>query len=120
MQEHPAWRLGSIRMIEPFGWNTISRDDMGQVIGHFKSLESMTWADILVKAKTHNHHCDVEKMCKDAKACLEGDWQGGADEVLTLRLSNKKRVWGILEGSIVYLLWWDPEHDVYPTLKKNT
>lgn len=107
-------------MKEPFGWNAIARDDMIQVVEHLKSLESMTWSAILIGAKKHNHRCDVERMCRAAQTCLIEDWQGGADEILTMRLTNKKRVWGILEGPIVYLLWWDPTHAVYPSEPKNT
>jgi hypothetical protein len=120
MDARPSWRLSNLRMKAPFGWDAIDRDDMKQVIAHFKSLESMTWSDILVASRKHNHHCDVARMSRNAQACIEEDWQGGVDDVLTIRLTNKKRVWGILEGAIVYLLWWDPEHDVYPSLKKNT
>ena len=120
MDMQPAWRLSNMRMKSPFGWDAITRSDMEQVVGHLKGLESMAWSEILVGAKKQNHHCDVDGMCKRARECLEDDWQGGVDELLTMRLSNKKRVWGVLEESIVYLLWWDPEHDVYPSLKKNT
>jgi hypothetical protein len=120
MDMQPAWRLSNMRMKSPFGWGAITRGDMQQVIERFKALESMTWSAILVEAKKHNHHCDVGGMCKEAQKCLEDDWQGGADEVLTIRLTNKKRVWGVLEGPLVYLLWWDPEHSVYPSLKKHT
>ncbi|HEV2642906.1 MAG TPA: hypothetical protein VGT98_09375 [Candidatus Elarobacter sp.] len=120
MDLQPAWRLSNLRMKEPFGWNAIARDDMIQVVEHLKSLESMTWSAILIGAKKHNHRCDVERMCRAAQTCLIEDWQGGADEILTMRLTNKKRVWGILEGPIVYLLWWDPTHAVYPSEPKNT
>jgi hypothetical protein len=120
MEVRPSWRLSNLRMKGPFGWDSIDRDDMKQVVAHFKSLESMTWSDILVAGRKHNHHCDVGGMSREAQTCIEEDWQGGADDVLTIRLTNRKRVWGILEGPIVYLLWWDPDHDVYPSLKKHT
>lgn len=120
MDQQPAWRLGNMRMEPPFGWDTVTRDDMTQIVRHLKGLESMTWSAILIGAKKYNHHCDVAGMSREARACLDDDWQGGADEMLTMRLTNKKRVWGVLDGPIVHLLWWDPEHDVYPSLKKNT
>ncbi|HWT04909.1 MAG TPA: hypothetical protein VN224_04060 [Xanthomonadales bacterium] len=120
MDLRPAWRLGNLRMKAPFGWDAITGDEMKQVVEHFKGLESMTWSAILIGAKKHNHNCDVAEMCRQAQACLIEDWQGGADEILTMRLTNRKRIWGILEGAVVYLLWWDPTHAVYPTEPKNT
>ena len=120
MDLQPAWRIGNLRMKAPFGWDAITRDDMSQIVEHFKGLESMTWSAILIGAKKHNHNCNVDGMCRQAQACLLEDWQGGTDELLTIRLTNRKRVWGVLEGPIVYLLWWDPTHAVYPTEPKNT
>lgn len=120
MDQRPSWRLSNMRMKAPFGWDSISRDDMKQVIDHLKALEEKPWSETLIGAKKHNHHCDVGGMCREARDCLAEDWQGGVDEALTIRLTNKKRVWGILEGPILYLLWWDPDHAVYPSLPKNT
>jgi len=37
-----------------------------------------------------------------------------------IRLSGKKRVWGIREGRLFSLVWWDPEHTVGPSEKKHT
>jgi hypothetical protein len=95
MDRRPSLRLSNMRMKPPFGWDSISREDMKQVI-------------------------EVGGMCREARQCLAEDWQGGADEALTIRLTNKKRLWGILDGPILYLLWWDRDHAVYPSLPKNT
>jgi hypothetical protein len=34
-----------------------------------------------------------------------------------LRLSGKRRVWGTRVEHVFYLIWWDPEHTVCPSLK---
>lgn len=115
----PVWALRNIRLAAPFGWANISRADMLDVMARLQSFESMTWNEILVAAKKQNHTLSSDQICKEARTCLEGDWQG-ADEVVSLRVSGKKRVWGIREGGILYLLWWDPTHSVCPTQKKNT
>jgi len=75
MDDRPSWRLSNMRTQPPFGWDSITREDMKQVVSHLKSLESMTWSAILVGAKKHNHNCDVGGMCKEARDCLAGDWQ---------------------------------------------
>lgn len=87
---------------------------MRTVVGHLASLESMTWNDILVVAKKQNHFCTVAGLCREAQENLEQDWQG-ADRVLSIRLTNVKRVWGIIEQGVFYLLWWDPDHCVSPS-----
>ena len=42
------------------------------------------------------------------------------DELYSLRLSGKKRIWGIKESNLLWFLWWDPEHEICPSLLKNT
>ncbi len=42
------------------------------------------------------------------------------DALVSLRLGAKKRIWGVLEGSVLYVLWWDPHHEVYPSKKRHT
>lgn len=42
------------------------------------------------------------------------------DQLFSLRLTVRKRVWGIKEGNIFWILWWDPEHEVCKSHKKHT
>ncbi len=38
----------------------------------------------------------------------------------SLRLSGKKRMWGIKDNNIFWILWWDPFHEICPSFKKHT
>jgi hypothetical protein len=78
------------------------------------NLETMTWNDVLVKAKKRNHYCEVSELSKRARDIIEEDWQG-ADRVVSIRLASTKRIWGIIDRGVCYLLWWDPAHEVYPS-----
>jgi hypothetical protein len=46
--------------------------------------------------------------------------QDDVEAVLSLRISARERVWGILDGPALQVLWWDPEHQVYPVERRNT
>jgi hypothetical protein len=37
------------------------------------------------------------------------------DELFRFRLGGKQRLWGFVADHTFHILWWDPEHDVYPT-----
>jgi hypothetical protein len=115
MRTTPAWRFGSIRMIEPFGWGQISREEMQKVLDYLKSLETMTWSEILVRHKWRNHHVGVHRLVNEAQECLQEDWQGGVDKVLSLGLNNVNRMWGVIDQGILYVLWWDPAHAICPS-----
>jgi hypothetical protein len=115
MHLNPAWRFRATRMKDPFGWHTVDRAQSLEVLNLLKNLETMTWFEILIKDKGRNHTISANELSKPAQTCLEGDWQGGADEVTSLRLTNKKRVFGILDQGVFHILWWDPEHEACPS-----
>lgn len=52
---------------------------------------------------------------KDANAALKAKF--GSTEVSRLRLSGKARLYGIRQNEFFSILWWDPEHAIWPTEK---
>ena len=60
------------------------------------------------------------KLCSHAQKRLVEMKLDDVDEVHSLRLSGVHRVWGILTENVLTLLWWDPNHEVCPSLKKHT
>lgn len=80
----------------------------------------MTWKDI---CKNNNSHTmRLNKIAKNAQTDLleklTNDYD--LDSVFSLRLSGKARIWGVREREAFYLLWWDPEHEIYPVTKRHT
>lgn len=119
-QKNPAWRISKMEFVDPFGWHIL---DVNKVLDIQKKLigfESMTWREILVDSRKQNHTVSVESLCKQARDRLTEIDLDDLDELTSLRLSGAERVWGILDQGIMNLLWWDPDHQVYPVEKKNT
>jgi hypothetical protein len=117
---HPSWRVSTVQLVDPFGWHEIDFDKLGQVKSKLASFESMTWAEILIDGKKNNHSVDTWKLSREARDHLEEIWQGAPDELVSLRLSGRERIWGVLDAGVLILLWWDPEHAVCPSLPRNT
>ena len=71
---------------------------------------------------TNSHLVSVEKLMPEARRRLadlrlwEDLWED-LEELLSLRLTGKRRVWGILVGHSLKLLWYDPRHEVCPGLR---
>ena len=84
-----------------------------------RNYESMTWGEIM-KDKDHNHSVAVTQLIPEAQERLKQLNQDDVDSVFRLRLSGKQRVWGIRDRQILKLLWWDPEHEICPSVKKHT
>jgi hypothetical protein len=84
------------------------------------SFETMTWREILLDAKKQNHNVSVDKLIKEAQDRLFEIFSEKLDELTSLRLTGKGRIWGKIDEGVMDLLWWDAEHRVCPSHKKNT
>jgi hypothetical protein len=113
----PAWRIGAMEMCDPFGWHALDAGQLLEIRDKLKSFESMTWGAII---GPQSHGVSTESLCKDARDRLAALRLDELEELFSLRLSGKERIWGVLEHNVLILLWWDPDHQVCPSLKKNT
>ena len=84
------------------------------------SFETMTWREILLDAKKQNHNISVDKLIKEAQDRLFEIFSEKLDELTCLRLTGKGRVWGKIDEGVMDLLWWDAEHWICSSHKKNT
>ncbi|MCP4214875.1 MAG: hypothetical protein GY765_09470 [bacterium] len=83
-----------------------------------KNLESMTWGEI--ERKDQSHLIPVAGICSEARKRLDEIKLDDRDILYSLRLTGSERLWGIRDYDSFYLLWWDPNHSVYPVSKKHT
>ena len=119
-KQRPAWRISKLQKNDPYGWHLLTIQDVHSIQEKLLSFESMTWSEILIKGKKFNHLVEVTKLCKSAQDSLVSMAIEDIDEILSLHLSGKERVWGILDRGVVELLWWDPNHEICPSLLKHT
>jgi hypothetical protein len=117
--DHPSWRIGRMDFVDPFGWHTVDSQKLEDIRSKLGQLETRTWGEILLRAKKQNHSVSIEILCKDAQDRLSEMYKGHVDidDLVSLRLSGRERVWGILDQGVFAVLWWDPEHAVCPSLK---
>jgi hypothetical protein len=116
----PSWRISRIEMEGPFGWGGIPRDKLDEVLKKLGEFESRTWNEILVLSNKQNHEISVERLSPEAQRRLEEIQLGDIEELISLRLSSRERVFGIRESATLLVLWWDPEHQVCPSILKHT
>ncbi len=114
-KRNPAWRLARLEFVDPFGWHSIDKETALYVREKLAAFESMTWGEIL--NSKNNHNVSVERLCDKAQERLTEMRQYDLEEVLSLRLTGRQRVWGILNAGVCTLLWWDPEHSICPSIR---
>ena len=106
-----------MEMCDPFGWHRIDGAILLEIREKLRNFESMTWGQIM---GPQSHMVSTMSLCKNARERLAQLKLDELEELFSLRLSGKERVWGVLEHNILTLLWWDPDHEVCPSLKKHT
>jgi len=114
-----CWRTSELDLGGRWGWFAVHPCLLHRhILPKMHDYESMTWAD--VKSGTGSHEgVEVDALLVEARERLNS--MGIEDDALfSLRLSGKQRVWGIRRGLYLYVLWWDPEHEICPSLRDKT
>lgn len=119
-QANPSWRISMLKMIDPYGWHKIDKRTLDRIRQRLSNFETMTWSDILVVGKKRHHTVSIDRISAEAKKHLRELRQYDIDELVSLSLTGLERIWGIRQGSILRLLWWDPNHLICPSLRKHT
>ncbi|MDR3278612.1 MAG: hypothetical protein LBT12_07540 [Oscillospiraceae bacterium] len=98
---------------------------MSDVLSRLSSLERQTWGEIFQstagrKSNTRNHFIPVSAIVKDARERLIENNLDEYDELCSLSISGKERVWGVLSDGVFFIIWYDLNHEICPSEKKNT
>ena len=116
--ERPSWRIAQLDVIDDqYGWHKVSPAKMLYIREKLASYESMTWNEILAD-QDYNHHIDVNRV-KDKGVRKRLD-EMGLETVLRLRLTGAERIWGYRVGAVLHIIWWDPLHNICPSIRKHT
>lgn len=118
----PNWKFDLLDLECPWGFTKQgSKQELVGIIEKLKNFENQTWAEI-DRNKKNNHSSHIKEMARAARKRLEDLKIDAQDQetLYALRLNGKERIWGIKEGPDFHFLWWDPEHEVYPSKKKHT
>lgn len=114
----PSWLLGNVDLAGPFSWASLSPATAVRLLGLLRSFESMSWREILQKDSCGE--IETSRLAKRARERLEELRLEDIASLMHLRVTGRERLWGIRDGQRLRILWWDPEHAVYPVTLKNT
>lgn len=118
----PTWRFsGCDRSISR--WNLHNCERFTEdILEKLASFEGMTWGEIQNasggrRAGTNHHFVYVSELHKEARKIAE---KLQHEELFSLRLTGKKRLYGSLSDGIFNVVWYDQEHEIYKSTKRNT
>lgn len=102
----------------PFGWDKcLSHEKFLEILTKKKQFEGMSHTEL---SETGSHAIESFRLSKEARDRLIALKLDDQDEVFSLRLTGKNRVFCIKDGGVMRILWWDPDHQVYPVFKSHT
>lgn len=85
-----------------------------------RDFETMRVRDAFAPGQDVGKTYDMAR-CPNSEAKKRlGEFFGGRDNMARLRLTGKQRLFGFLSGCDFSIVWWDPEHEIWPSPKKNT
>ena len=124
LRKNPVWAFSRCDM-EHKKWSITNHDFMNEIFKKLIDYERMTWQDIQSASGgkregngTNNHFENVSELSKEAQERLIKLKVYDIDQLFSLRLGAKIRLYGILKNGVFYILWYDREHEIYKTKKK--
>jgi uncharacterized ubiquitin-like protein YukD len=116
-QNHPEFRADQMDQEGRWGWHHFDSLEMQELLQKIFESQKLSWQDL---RNNKSHLVNKENLCPDAQKRLIQIQKDDLDQLFSLRLTGRKRIWGIKDGNILWLLWWDPNHEVCPSQKKHT
>ncbi|WP_156967987.1 hypothetical protein [Methylosinus sp. PW1] len=104
------WSWGQMRKWDKATWDAT-------IFPHISGYKSKTWLEIEneVSGKhKRNKSYPIYKICPEAQARLVDIQLEDLDEIFRFRVGFTQRLYGFRICDVFFILWWDPEHKIYP------
>jgi hypothetical protein len=99
-----------------FGWHLATETCGRDVLVFLRQLENNSWKEILFQDDgKRNHSIASNRLCPEAQERLRALKLDDFEMLYSFRVTKRKRLWGIRVDHTLFILWWDPEHLVYPS-----
>ncbi|MER7822842.1 hypothetical protein ABTX85_09795 [Streptomyces sp. NPDC096097] len=92
-----------------------------EILAELRDFEQFTLNELRNTSDTFSAYgLPQAALCKEAYDRPASMRRDDMTEIHRLRLQGAQRLYGFLDGNVFHVVWWDPEHDVYPSKKKHT
>ena len=112
----PSWAFSRLDLDGcRWSWGQVDRETLLQILDRLKGHETLKWKELLLEKSNGSIDISHERLAAEAKARFEHlKLHERFDAIWKLRVDGPGRVWGVRIGATLHLVWWDPEHSVYP------
>jgi hypothetical protein len=90
--------------------------DVWELGEKLKSFEQTQWKHLAANQQ-NNHSVPFYKLVDEAQKVAQDMGIDDYGEIWSLRLTGKQRIWGVRDENFFITIWWDPHHQICPSLK---
>lgn len=106
-----SWSWGQARDWEDAAWT-------GVILPKLEQFQRLLWREIesfTTDTGHRMHHAmAVDQICDESQNRLV-ELEKVEEDIYRFRLGNRRRLWGFRIVNVFEILWYDPEHNIYPT-----
>jgi hypothetical protein len=123
--KNPSWSFSRCDFTHPLWGMDNHQDTLSHIIHFMAETEKIRWSEIFTTTAgksrgTRNHPVNVDEIIKTAQERWREMKLDEYDTLHSLRLSSTGRLWGIMQNGVFFIIWYDPEHEIFPSEKRHT
>ncbi len=125
-QKTPIWAFSKCDVDHEKWGIAVNGESLKDVILKLRSFEGMKWSEILSdnsgrKKRPKNSEKEITAIIKDAQKRFEIlNLHREHDSIYSFAIDGKARLWGVRTENVFYVVWIDPDHEIYPVEKSHT
>lgn len=111
-----CWRYSSADRNGPWAWTALTDPAKYKKVQELlHEFEGLNWQQII---QTGSHPIQQNRLSKVAQERLAELKLDDLEEIMSFRLEGDMRVFCIRDKNLMHVFWYDPTHQVCPSLKK--
>ncbi|GII65376.1 hypothetical protein Skr01_54610 [Sphaerisporangium krabiense] len=116
-----SWRFCHVDRDGPWSFDKVDAGTMHEVLDKLAHFETMTVNEIFNHGEEPGKHYDVADLPNPtSRERLAELHLTDMTKISRLRLGGTLRLYGFLQGNCFHIIWWDPDHEIWPSHKRNT
>jgi|SRR5689334_19330 len=118
--ERLCWRFEHVDHEGRWGFCAMDPAVWPEVMKKMTECESMTVRELRNTWRLFKEYDLPGGLCREAWDRLVAMKRDDQTKIQRLEFTGTQRLYGFLEGNIFHVVWWDPNHEVYPSRLRNT
>ncbi|MGH8828324.1 MAG: hypothetical protein ACRDVZ_12180 [Jiangellaceae bacterium] len=114
------FRFNQVDVGGPWCLTKIEPDHHADLLHRMRAFETMTASEVFHGRDPVGKHYDMSHCPNQAPTARLAEEYDGRDDVCRLQINGKRRLYGFLTGNDFSIVWWDPEHEIWPSTKRHT